>query len=144
MHEKISIAFLCEMKWCGVLNCVSMYDSISEVVSRVVAERAKRMSATYIGFPPGRPNSDNIGLICAFRKYRPHYLTSCLLHTGFERFAHHLKAMDSLEKGFSHCCKEKKDVLACAEEKACIYIWVITGNSGETCLNWPIKILACT
>ncbi|KAI5618155.1 extracellular matrix protein 1 isoform X1 [Silurus asotus] len=75
-----------------------------------------------ISFPPGRPNSGNFEPICVFRKYRPHYSTDCLPHTGYERFSYRLKTINGLEKSFRQCCKEKKDGQRCAEEKACIYI----------------------
>ncbi|TSK34834.1 Phosphatidylinositol 4-phosphate 5-kinase type-1 alpha [Bagarius yarrelli] len=64
----------------------------------------------YIFFPPGRPNSDNIEMICGFRKNRPRYLTSCLPQTGFEWFAHQIKAINSLERDFTQCCRWKKMV----------------------------------
>ncbi|XP_053350990.1 extracellular matrix protein 1 [Clarias gariepinus] len=71
----------------------------------------------YIGFPPGRPNSYNIGPICVFHKKRPRYLINCLPRTGFDWFARQLKAVNFMEKGFGRCCKEKKDIQACAEGK---------------------------
>lgn len=117
------------MKYCGVLICMALCGSISEVFSRVVMEKAKKMKPNFIGFPPGRPHSENVKGICAFREYRPQHLTKCFLNTGFDydRFAHHLEAMDSIEKGFGQCCKKNKDVHICAEEKACINVWMITG-----------------
>lgn len=77
----------------------------------------------YIGFPPGRPNSYNIGPICVFHKKRPRYLINCLPRTGFDWFARQLKAVNFMEKGFGRCCKEKKDIQACAEGKVCFCTW---------------------
>lgn len=113
------------MKWCAVLTHVSPYDSISEVASRTMTERI--IKTQDISFPPGRPNSGNIGPLCAFRKHRPRYLTSCLPSTGFDWLAHRLKAINGLEKNFGQCCKQSKDIQACAEGKACISSWVFTG-----------------
>ncbi|XP_058246178.1 extracellular matrix protein 1 isoform X2 [Hemibagrus wyckioides] len=85
--------------------------SISEVITK------RQIKTELISFPPGRPNADNISPICAFRKYRPRFITSCLPPTGFDWFGHQLKAINSLEKGFGHCCKENKHIKVCAEDK---------------------------
>ncbi|KAK3551223.1 hypothetical protein QTP70_013826 [Hemibagrus guttatus] len=91
--------------------------SISEAITK------RQIKTELISFPPGRPNAANIGPICAFHKYRPHFITSCLPQTGFDWFGHQLKAINNLEKGFGQCCKEKKRIQICAEDKACIYTW---------------------
>lgn len=122
MVQYIPCLWLNKMVWCV------FFDSISAVVSRPLTERKRGIKAADIGFPPGRPNVVNIGPICAFRKYRPRYLKNCLLHPGFAELAHHLKAIDGVEKSFDQCCKENKDVQACTEGKACIYFWVFTGK----------------
>ncbi|XP_053092843.1 extracellular matrix protein 1 [Pangasianodon hypophthalmus] len=89
--------------------------SISGVDSIAMTERM--VETLHINFPPGRPNSHNIAPICGFHKNRPRYVTSCLPRTGFEWFAHQLKAINGLERSFGQCCKKSKDLQACAERK---------------------------
>ncbi|XP_046906139.1 extracellular matrix protein 1-like isoform X2 [Hypomesus transpacificus] len=73
--------------------------------------------AADINFPPGRPSTDNIQSVCRFGKLRPLYLPRCLPSTGYGWLARQSKAVNRLEKGFKHCCKGKKEVLACADGK---------------------------
>ncbi|KAI4877313.1 hypothetical protein NFI96_002510 [Prochilodus magdalenae] len=68
-------------------------------------------------FPPGHPNSGNIGSICTNRKQRRQYLSTCLPRKGYIPKANQVKAIDELEKGFNQCCKQKKGRQACAEKK---------------------------
>eukprot|EP00063_Salmo_salar_P032497 XP_014007332.1 PREDICTED: extracellular matrix protein 1-like [Salmo salar] len=70
-----------------------------------------------ISFPPGRPTSDNIELLCCLHNHRPLSSTKCLPRTGFGCLDHQSKAMNRLERGFKHCCKGQEDVLPCAEGK---------------------------
>lgn len=130
-----------KMKWCDVFTCISPYDSISGVAYRPLTERT--IKTEHISFPPGRPNSSNIEPICAWHMYRPRYLNNCLPRTGFDWLAHQVKAINGLEKSFRQCCKKNKDVHACAEGKACIFILgCLQGDSYENCLNRSINILA--
>lgn len=110
------------MKWCAVLTHVSPCHSISEVAGSTMKE-----SIININFPPGRPNSANIVPLCAFRKHRRRYLTRCLPRRDVDWLTHQLKAINGLEKEFGQCCKERKDIQACTEGKACIDSWVFTG-----------------
>ncbi|XP_066539314.1 extracellular matrix protein 1 isoform X2 [Hoplias malabaricus] len=68
-------------------------------------------------FPPGRPNSDNIGSICANQNQRRTYISTCLIHKDNSWWKHQAKAVSDLEKNFSQCCKEKKARQTCAEKK---------------------------
>ncbi|XP_029594091.1 extracellular matrix protein 1 isoform X1 [Salmo trutta] len=70
-----------------------------------------------ISFPPGRPTSDNIELVCCLHNRRPLSSTKWLPRTGFGWLAHQSQAMNRLERGFKHCCKGQEDVLPCAEGK---------------------------
>uniref|UniRef100_A0A4W5RKX7 Extracellular matrix protein 1b n=1 Tax=Hucho hucho TaxID=62062 RepID=A0A4W5RKX7_9TELE len=70
-----------------------------------------------ISFPPGRPTSDNIALVCCLHNRRSLSTTKCLPRTGFGWLALQSKAMNHLERGFKHCCKGQEDVLPCVEEK---------------------------
>ncbi|XP_056619037.1 extracellular matrix protein 1 isoform X2 [Triplophysa dalaica] len=77
----------------------------------------KQAEIVDICFPPGRPHSSNIDLICGHRKIRPRYLTRCLPHTGYGWLARQSKAINVLEKEYGQCCKEKKGQHNCAERK---------------------------
>lgn len=70
-----------------------------------------------INFPPGRPTASNIRMVCKTRKLRPRYNPGCLPRRGYGWLARQSKAINRLEKGLKRCCKGKKDVLACADEK---------------------------
>ncbi|KAK1795154.1 hypothetical protein P4O66_010332 [Electrophorus voltai] len=85
--------------------------------SEVTHSALREKGTPDISFPLGRPNSANIGSICANRKQRPRYLSKCLPSSDYDWLARQSKAINGLEKGFSQCCKEKKDEQACAEKK---------------------------
>ncbi|XP_028971411.2 extracellular matrix protein 1 isoform X2 [Esox lucius] len=70
-----------------------------------------------ISFPPGRPTSQNIELICSLLNRRPLYNPQCLPRTGYGWLARQSKAVNRLERGFKLCCERQKDVLACADRK---------------------------
>ncbi|KAJ8398518.1 hypothetical protein AAFF_G00427730 [Aldrovandia affinis] len=70
-----------------------------------------------IRFPPGRPTSSNIGLVCRLRKLRPRYSAKCLPSTGYGWLARQLKAINRMEKGIKQCCKGQNEVLACTVGK---------------------------
>lgn len=84
------------------------------------AFRREPASIPDIHFPPGRPTSSNIKLVCKLRKLRPRYVASCLPRGGYGWLARQSKAINRLERGLKRCCKGKKDVLACADEKVTI------------------------
>lgn len=65
-----------------------------------------------INFPPGRPTADNIESLC--HNQRPLYAVKCLPRALLVRQA---KTINRLEKGFKQCCKMKRQVLDCADEK---------------------------
>ncbi|XP_002664851.3 extracellular matrix protein 1 isoform X1 [Danio rerio] len=77
----------------------------------------KQTAAPDLTFPPGRPESSNIANICAHRKIRPRYITSCLPHTGYGWLVRQSKTINVLEREYNRCCKEKKGVQRCAEQK---------------------------
>ncbi|KAM4736309.1 extracellular matrix protein 1-like isoform 2-T2 [Anableps anableps] len=70
-----------------------------------------------ISFPPGMPTTDNIESLCGNQRLRPLYTTKCLPRSGCEVLAHQVKTINRLEKKFKQCCKKKKGVLSCAEQK---------------------------
>lgn len=75
-------------------------------------------------FPLGRPNPDNIEALCQNRKLRPLYSVKCLAGPQHKLLARQAKSINRMEKGFKVCCKNKQDVLNCAQQKvkwqACI------------------------
>ncbi|KAG5270824.1 hypothetical protein AALO_G00172710 [Alosa alosa] len=87
--------------------------------SAAAAPRALRRESSVpdISFPPGRPTSSNIKWVCKLRKLRPRYVASCLPRGGYGWLARQSKAINRLERGLKRCCKGKKEVLACADEK---------------------------
>ncbi|KAL6488615.1 hypothetical protein MHYP_G00023560 [Metynnis hypsauchen] len=87
----------------------------SQMVPRAVRGRMTSVLNSY--FPSGRPNSGNIGSICANRKQRRQYLSTCLPRNGYLSLANEVKAINELEKGFNQCCKQRKGKQACAERK---------------------------
>ncbi|XP_017555945.1 extracellular matrix protein 1 isoform X1 [Pygocentrus nattereri] len=87
----------------------------SQMVPRAVRERMTSVLNSY--FPPGCPKSGNIGSICAYRKQRRQYFSTCLPRNGYLSPANEVKAIYELEKGFNQCCKQKKGRQACAERK---------------------------
>ncbi|KAJ8290034.1 hypothetical protein GJAV_G00007980 [Gymnothorax javanicus] len=70
-----------------------------------------------ISFPPGRPTSSNIGLMCGLRKRRPRYELKCLPSNSYGWLERQSKAMNRMEKAIKQCCKGQDDVLACADAK---------------------------
>lgn len=70
-----------------------------------------------ISFPPGRPTADAIESLCHNPKLRPLYTVKCLPGVGYEWLARQAKAVNRIEKGFKQCCKKKRDVLNCADQK---------------------------
>ncbi|CAI9609789.1 unnamed protein product [Staurois parvus] len=66
-------------------------------------------------FPPGKPSRANIGNIC--RKTRPivSYGAKNLPQTGFSHLSRQGDAINSLEEGYSRCCKQSEK-LRCALE----------------------------
>lgn len=81
------------------------------------AMRRKPIRIPDIDFPPGRPTSSNIKLVCKLRKVRPRYVASCIPRGGYGWLARQSKSINRLERGLKRCCKEKENVLACADEK---------------------------
>uniref|UniRef100_A0AAR2JNK3 Extracellular matrix protein 1b n=1 Tax=Pygocentrus nattereri TaxID=42514 RepID=A0AAR2JNK3_PYGNA len=94
----------------------------SQMVPRAVRERMTSVLNSY--FPPGCPKSGNIGSICAYRKQRRQYFSTCLPRNGYLSPANEVKAIYELEKGFNQCCKQKKGRQACAERKVCLSVCV--------------------
>lgn len=70
-----------------------------------------------IRFPPGRPTATVIESLCRNQNIRPLYNVRCLPNRGYEWVARQAKTINSMEKGFKQCCKKRKDVLFCAEQK---------------------------
>ncbi|XP_064209604.1 extracellular matrix protein 1 [Anguilla rostrata] len=70
-----------------------------------------------IRFPPGRPTSSNIRMICDLHKIRPRYDLKCLPSDRYGWLARQSKAINRLEKGIKQCCKGQDEVLACADGK---------------------------
>ncbi|XP_068998901.1 extracellular matrix protein 1 [Embiotoca jacksoni] len=68
-------------------------------------------------FPPGRPTADAVESLCRNQKLRPLYNVKCLTGSGYEWVARQAKAINRIEKGFKRCCKKKRDVLNCADQK---------------------------
>ncbi|XP_076844578.1 extracellular matrix protein 1 [Brachyhypopomus gauderio] len=91
--------------------------STCQKTSTEVTVRALRGKTSGISFPPGRPNSANIGSVCANRKQRPRYIPRCLPSSDYDWLGRQSKAVNGLEKGLSQCCKRKKDQQPCAERK---------------------------
>ncbi|XP_073703378.1 extracellular matrix protein 1 [Garra rufa] len=77
----------------------------------------KQTEVPYISFPPGRPDSSNIGHICGHRKIRPRYTPKCLPRTGHSWMVRQSKAINVLEREYNQCCKDKKGEQRCAEKK---------------------------
>lgn len=77
----------------------------------------KQSEVPHISFPPGRPDSSNIALICAHHKTRPRYIPKCLPRTGYGWLVRQSKAINVLEREYKQCCKEKKSDQRCAEKK---------------------------
>ncbi|KAL1259136.1 hypothetical protein QQF64_009713 [Cirrhinus molitorella] len=77
----------------------------------------KQTEVPNISFPPGRPDSSNIGHICGHRKIRPRYMPKCLPRTGYGWLVRQSKAINVLEKEYNQCCKVKRGDQRCAEKK---------------------------
>ncbi|XP_062395146.1 extracellular matrix protein 1 [Sardina pilchardus] len=100
-------------------NC-KRHNTRQSAAAAAAAPRTLRGEKTIvpdISFPPGRPTSSNIKWVCKLRKLRPRYVTSCLPRGGYGWLARQSKAFNRLERGLKRCCKGKKEVLACADEK---------------------------
>ncbi|XP_028280407.1 extracellular matrix protein 1-like isoform X2 [Parambassis ranga] len=72
---------------------------------------------THINFPPGRPTADNIDSLCRNQNLRPLFNIKCLSGPGNKMLAHQAKTINRVEKGFKQCCKKKKGLLSCADQK---------------------------
>ncbi|XP_041649806.1 extracellular matrix protein 1-like [Cheilinus undulatus] len=89
----------------------------------VRANRRKKMkkpSASLkvnMNFPPGRPTEHVIKLMCQNQKLRPLYNVKCLPSSGYELVARQAKTINRIEKGFKQCCKQKRNILKCADQK---------------------------
>ncbi|KAJ8354709.1 hypothetical protein SKAU_G00222760 [Synaphobranchus kaupii] len=70
-----------------------------------------------ISFPPGRPTSDNIGLVCTLRKLRPRYHLKCLPSNAYGWLGRQSKAINRMEKAIKQCCKGQNEVLACVDRQ---------------------------
>uniref|UniRef100_A0A8C5GDX6 Extracellular matrix protein 1-like n=1 Tax=Gouania willdenowi TaxID=441366 RepID=A0A8C5GDX6_GOUWI len=70
-----------------------------------------------INFPPGRPSADTVGSLCSHQKLRPVYNIKCIPAVGYEWLARQAKTVNRIEKGFKKCCKKKKGLLTCADQK---------------------------
>ncbi|KAM3613753.1 uncharacterized protein V6R79_004716 [Siganus canaliculatus] len=70
-----------------------------------------------ISFPPERPTADATESLCNNQKLRPLYSVKCLPGQGFEWLARQAKTVNRIEKGFKQCCKKKKNVFSCADQK---------------------------
>ncbi|XP_016142966.1 extracellular matrix protein 1 [Sinocyclocheilus grahami] len=77
----------------------------------------RQSEVPYISFPPGRPDSSNIGHICTHHKIRPRNMHKCLPGIRNGWLVRQSKAINVLEKEYSQCCKEKKSEQRCAEKK---------------------------
>ncbi|KAL0985384.1 hypothetical protein UPYG_G00156200 [Umbra pygmaea] len=90
----------------------------SQAVPRGVRENLQVAHRdTDISFPPGRPTSQNIGLVCRLVNRQLLYKRKCLPSTGYRWLARRVKAVKQLEGGFRRCCKGQEDVLACADKR---------------------------
>lgn len=72
---------------------------------------------TDINFPPARPTADAMESFCSNQKLRPLYTVKCLPGSGYEWLARQAKTINRIEKGFKQCCKKKKDLFNCADQK---------------------------
>lgn len=70
-----------------------------------------------INFPPARPHADTVDSLCRNQKLRPLYAVKCLPGVEYQWLALQAKTVNRLEKGFKHCCKSKRNVLDCADNK---------------------------
>uniref|UniRef100_A0A3B4A1I9 Extracellular matrix protein 1b n=1 Tax=Periophthalmus magnuspinnatus TaxID=409849 RepID=A0A3B4A1I9_9GOBI len=66
-----------------------------------------------LDFPLAAPTDSNIESICRNRKLRPHYNIKCL--KGLDLAALQAKSINSLEKYFKICCRNKERILSCAQ-----------------------------
>lgn len=102
----------------AVSECIHHPSKVS-IVSRTNVEHrfSEDPKVPDISFPPGRPTSSNIGLICGLRKLRPRYQLKCLPSNSYGWLARQAKAMNRMEKAIKQCCKDKNEVLTCADGK---------------------------
>ncbi|CAN9513578.1 unnamed protein product [Ophioblennius macclurei] len=70
-----------------------------------------------MNFPLGRPTAETVKAMCYNQKLRPFYSVKCLPAEGYELVARQARAMNHLENGFKKCCKKKKGMLNCADQK---------------------------
>ncbi|XP_074119508.1 extracellular matrix protein 1 isoform X18 [Sminthopsis crassicaudata] len=66
------------------------------------------------GFPPGRPNPDNINQICLPDRKHVVYGPWNLPQTGHSHLSRQGNALNFLETGYTRCCHLKTDRLDCA------------------------------
>ncbi|XP_029360283.1 extracellular matrix protein 1 [Echeneis naucrates] len=100
-------------------NCPRAVMSLSGVRGkrRSIARNPLTSQEVDINFPPGRPTADTIESLCATQNQRPRYSVKCLPRAGYELLARQAKTINRMEKGFKQCCRKKKGVLNCAEQK---------------------------
>lgn len=90
---------------------------------RVKENRRKKMKKqptfkkVNMNFPPGRPTEHVIASLCRNQKQRPLFNTKCLPGSGYELVALQAKTINRIEQGFKQCCKQKWNILNCAERK---------------------------
>lgn len=96
-------------------NCPRTQEKETAGIPRAL--RGESSHVPDITFPPARPTASNIRHVCQLRKHRPRYIPSCLPRGGFGWLARQSKSVNRLERGLKRCCKGKKKVLACADEK---------------------------
>lgn len=68
-------------------------------------------------FPLGCPTPDNIDALCQNKKLRPLYSVKCLAGPQHKLLAQQAKSINRMERGFKVCCKNKQEVLNCAQQK---------------------------
>ncbi|XP_029959512.1 extracellular matrix protein 1 isoform X2 [Salarias fasciatus] len=90
---------------------------------RARANRAKQQKKPLtsmkvdMNFPLGRPTAETVKSMCRSQKLRPFYNIRCLPAEGYELVARQARAINHLENGFKKCCKKKKGLLSCADQK---------------------------
>uniref|UniRef100_A0A3B5KDV0 Extracellular matrix protein 1b n=1 Tax=Takifugu rubripes TaxID=31033 RepID=A0A3B5KDV0_TAKRU len=96
---------------------VASKDEFSFEPSTCPRNKQPPSSQNVSNFPLGRPTPDNIEALCQNKKLRPLYSVNCLAGPQNKLLAQQAKSINRMERGFKVCCKNKQEVLNCAEQK---------------------------